>query len=79
MACEVIRGLTRTLMDDFRQKRDLVGIRGKQRELESAEADLAESNTRFTEHRLACPVCRAASGPVLVPKRNPVRSINIRN
>ena len=79
MACEEMKALARRLMDDFHQKRDLSGRRGKSRELATVEADLAESNALFTEHRLNCPECRDAHGPVLVPNRNPMQSINMHN
>lgn len=69
--CEEMKALARRLTDDFQQKRDLLDRRGKFRELVSVEADLAESNALFTEHRLTCPICRDAPGPVLVPKHNP--------
>jgi hypothetical protein len=60
MSCEEMNGLARRLMDDFHQRRDLESIRGKARELASAEAELAESNALFTEHRLTCLVCKDA-------------------
>lgn len=79
MACEEMKVLTRRLMDDFHQKKDLQGRRGKQRELDSADADLVESNALFTEHRLKCPVCRDVKGPLLVLDRNSARSMNLHN
>ena len=71
MACEEMNRLARRLRDDFHQKKDLVGQRGKSRELARVQANLAESNALFSEHRLTCPVCKVAKGPVLVRDRNP--------
>ena len=79
MACEEKNALARRLMDDFHQKRDLLGRRGKSRELASVEAHLAESNALFTEHRLTCPVCREAKGPILVPNGHPSPPMSIHN
>lgn len=67
--CEEMKALARRLTDDYHQKRALVGRPGKARELASVEAELAESNALFTEHRETCPECMEAKGPVLVPNR----------
>jgi hypothetical protein len=69
--CEEMRALASKLMDDFRQKRDLERSRGKARALAYVEAELAEDNALFTEHRLKCPICKDAEGPILVPNHNP--------
>lgn len=79
MACEEMKALARKLMDDFRQKRDLEGRPGKARELATIEAELAESNALVTEHRLTCPICRNAPGPVVVPNRSTVQTIQMHN
>lgn len=76
MVCEEMRTLARRLMDDFRQRNHLEGRPGKARELASVEAELAECNALITEHRLNCPICRAAGGPVLVPRPQPLAPVS---
>ena len=77
--CEEMRVLARRLMDDLHQKRELERRRGKSRELASVESDLAEDNALLTKHRLTCPLCRDAPGPILVPDRKALGSISIHN